>query len=100
MELLKKFYNKYLSKINKYWLVVIVFVIAFCTVGEGRMLNRYHLNKKISELDTEIKQYEDRIADDKSKLKNLQTDRDGLEKFAREEYLMKKADEDLFIIKK
>jgi hypothetical protein len=27
------------------------------------------------------------------------TDKEGLERFAREEYLMKKADEDVFIIK-
>ena len=32
------------------------------------------------------------------KLNDLHTDKEGLERFAREEYLMKRANEDIFII--
>ena len=39
-----------------------------------------------------------KIEVDKSKLKELKTDNHNLEKFAREQYRMKKADEDLYII--
>ena len=47
----------------------------------------------------EIKQYKEEIEINTKKLNDLRTDKEGLERFAREEYLMKKADEDVFIIK-
>lgn len=39
-----------------------------------------------------------RVDEDRRKLEELRTSNANLEKFAREQYLMKKADEDLFII--
>lgn len=42
--------------------------------------------------------YTNRIDEDRRKLNELKTDNENLEKFAREQYLMKKDDEDLFII--
>ena len=38
------------------------------------------------------------LAIDYGKMKELLSNRDNLEKFAREQYLMKKKDEDIFII--
>jgi cell division protein FtsB len=42
--------------------------------------------------------YQQRIEEDKRKLRELKTNNENLEKFAREQYYMKKDDEDLFII--
>lgn len=42
--------------------------------------------------------YLEKIAGDRQKIRELQGDRASLEKFAREQYLMKRPDEDLFII--
>jgi len=42
--------------------------------------------------------YQDKIKADTKKLEELRTDRDNLEKFAREQYFMKKDDEDIFIV--
>ena len=39
-----------------------------------------------------------RIEEDRSKLNELRTSNENLEKYAREQYRMKKPDEDLFII--
>jgi len=40
-----------------------------------------------------------KIKADKQKIEELKTDNENLEKFAREEFLMKKENEDIFIIK-
>jgi hypothetical protein len=42
--------------------------------------------------------YEEKIKDDRSKLEELQSNPANLEKFAREQFLMKKENEDVFII--
>ena len=43
--------------------------------------------------------YQEKIKIDSRKLEELRTDRENLEKFAREQYLMKKDNEDIFIVK-
>jgi hypothetical protein len=42
--------------------------------------------------------YIKKIDEDKKKLNELKTDNHNLEKFAREQYMMKRKDEDLYII--
>ena len=99
MSRLKDFYDRYLSRINKYWLVTILFLCLTFTAGDSNLYKRYVYIKKIQELEKEIKQYKEEIEINTKKLNDLRTDKEGLERFAREEYLMKKADEDVFIIK-
>ena len=99
MSRLKDFYDRYLSRINKYWLVTILFLGLTFTAGDSNLYKRYVYIKKIQELEKEIKQYKEEIEINTKKLNDLRTDKEGFERFAREEYLMKKADEDVFIIK-
>lgn len=99
MSRLKDFYDRYLSRINKYCLVTILFLGLTFTAGDSNLYKRYVYIKKIQELEKEIKQYKEEIEINTKKLNDLRTDKEGLERFAREEYLMKKADEDVFIIK-
>jgi cell division protein FtsB len=42
--------------------------------------------------------YEEKIREDRAKLEELESNPANLEKFARENYLMKKDNEDIFII--
>jgi cell division protein FtsB len=42
--------------------------------------------------------YIEKIKTDSRKLKELRTDRENLEKFAREQYYMKRDNEDIFIV--
>ena len=90
MSRIKEFYIKYLSWINAYWLVTIVFLIVTFTVGDSSLYKRYTYDEKIRGLEKEIKS---------KKLNDLHTDKEGLERFAREEYFMKRSNEDVFIIK-
>lgn len=99
MSRIKDFYNKYLAKINAYWLVIIVFLVLTLTLGDSSLYKRYTYDQKIRSLEKEIKHYQKEIEINSKKLNDLHTDKEGLERFAREEYFMKKLNEDVFIIK-
>ena len=95
---IKAIYNQYLAWINAYWLVTIAFLIVTLTVGDSSLYKRYTYDEKIRSLEREIEHYQKEIEVNSKKLNDLHTDKEGLERFAREEYLMKRANEDIFII--
>ena len=99
MSRIKDFYNKYLSRINAYWLVTIVFFAMTFVMGDSSLYKRYTYDEKIRSLEKEIKHYQKEIEINSKKLNDLHTDKEGLERFAREEYFMKKPNEDVYIIK-
>ena len=98
MHLLKKIYSQYLSKLNKYWVVIIVALIITFTVGDSNIYKRMTYDEKILKLENEIKAYRKEIEENRKKLEDLHTSQERLERFAREEYFMKNPDEDVFII--
>ena len=98
MSRLIDFYKKYLAGLNKYWLVTIIFLAVTFIIGDSNLFNRYKYDIKIRSLENEINHYKKEIEDNKKKIEKLQTDKIGLEQYAREEYLMKKEDEDIFIV--
>ena len=99
MSRIKDFYNKYLSRINAYWLVTIVFFALTFVMGDSSLYKRYTYDEKIRSLEKEIKHYQKEIEINSKKLNDLHTDKEVLERFAREEYFMKKPNEDVYIIK-
>ena len=99
LQFIKNIYTRYLSRINVYWLVTSGFVLLTVTAGDSNLYKRYTYDEKIRSLEKEIKHYEEEIAINSQKLQNLRTDKEGLERFAREEYYMKRPNEDVFIIK-
>ena len=99
MSRIKDFYNKYLSRINAYWLVTIVFFALTFVMGDSSLYKRYTYDEKIRSLEKEIKHYQKEIEINSKKLNDLHTDKEGLERFDREEYFMKKPNEDVYIIK-
>ena len=94
MSRIKDFYNKY-----AYWLVTIVFFALTFVMGDSSLYKRYTYDEKIRSLEKEIKHYQKEIEINSKKLNDLHTDKEGLERFAREEYFMKKPNEDVYIIK-
>ena len=96
MKRLIELFSKY--KVNKYWIALIVFFVLTFVVGESTLLNRFSYNKEISRLNKEVEYYTNLKEESQQKLEALQSDNESLEKLAREQYQMKKPDEDLFII--
>ena len=76
----------------------IFFIIWIVFFDDHNLLQHYQNKQKLEQL-TEQKAYlKEKIISDKHKIDELQTDKDNLEKFAREQFLMKKANEDIFLI--
>ena len=89
-----KFFNFFT---NIFVLIILVFTIWMLFFDENSYLVHREFNKEIEELEKTIQFYEDRIKEDKATIKKLQ-DSLELERFAREKYLMKKKNEDIYII--
>ena len=94
-------YRKYKAKIIKYryWIVTIGFVALTFTNADSNLYKRYQYDEKIRELEKDIAILNEEIKINREKLYNLYNDKEGLERFAREEYFMKRSNEDIFIIK-
>lgn len=83
---------------NRYLIALIVFFVWILLFDNNNLIDRYHDLKNLRQLEQDKDYYTNRIEEDRRKLKELRTDSDNLEKFAREQYFMKKDNEDLFII--
>lgn len=83
--------------LNKYVLILAAFVIWMLFFDENSYLAHQKFNKEIQKLKTSIQFYKNKISEDKETIKNLQ-DSVKLQRFAREKYLMKKENEDIYII--
>ena len=82
-----------------YQIAILLVLLAMLFVfGESSMLKRAKYNREIRALETQIEFYRHQIEYDKLKLFDLKSNKDNLEKFARENYLMKKKNEEIFII--
>jgi cell division protein FtsB len=94
---------KFIEKIppflrNKYLLTIIIFIIWILFLDSNNLISRYKEMRNLRKLKSDREYYDNRIGEDKRKLYELRTDSRNLEKFAREQYRMKKPEEDLFII--
>lgn len=91
-QLKKKWY------LNKYLLITVFFIfwIGFLDTNAWFTSHRA-LDKQIAEKEQTADFYMRGIAADKARIKQLQ-DSAGIEKFGRERYLMKKANEEVYII--
>ena len=83
---------------NKYFLTIFIFIVWVALLDSNNLVARYRDMKELYKLKTDREYYIQRIEEDKQKLHELKTDNHNLEKFAREQYHMKKADEDLYIV--
>jgi cell division protein FtsB len=85
--------------LNKYLIVFVVFAVFVTFFDNHNLIKRWKTAQKINQLEQELKYYQDEIKATKRKKNELQSSNENLEKFAREQYLMKKQNEDIFIIK-
>lgn len=83
---------------NKYILTMVIFIVWVVLFDSNNLVARLKDMRELRKLKSEKEYYMNRIETDRRKLKELKTDNQNLEKFAREQYRMKKADEDLYII--
>lgn len=82
---------------NKYVIILVLFIIWMGFFDENSYLNHRELDQEIDKLENANDYYKKQIDADQKVIDNL-NDPDSLEKYAREEYKMKKENEDIFII--
>ena len=85
---------------NKFFLVTVAFVVWMIFFDKNDLLSQYQYHQQVSKLKQERNFYKaetDKVTKD---LDELTSNPAKLEKFAREKYLMKKDNEDVFVIVK
>ena len=92
--------RKYRFLRNKYFVTAFLFIIWVAFFDENNLVERFQNMREMHKLKEEKAYYHEMIKEDATRLKELKTNNDNLEKFAREQYLMKKDDEDVFVIVK
>jgi cell division protein FtsB len=83
---------------NKYFLISIIFLVWLIFFDRNDLLSQYEYRQQLNKLKEEHEFYTKETAKVQKELTELTTDKAKLEKFAREKYLMKKANEDIFVI--
>jgi len=83
---------------NKFTLSLILFFTWISFFDQNNLLDRVSNLKQLHQLELDQIYYTEKIKKDTERLKQLMSNSENLEKFAREQYLMKKPNEDIFIV--
>lgn len=83
---------------NKYLLTGLFFLVWMFFFNEKDLISEVKKNEKLKELEKSEQHLTETITETKQELGQLKTNAQTIEKYAREKYLMKKDNEDLFII--
>ena len=87
---------KYIRQ-HKYLLTIVIFGVIIVFLDENSLIQRQKHRQEIRTLTNEIEKYRKQYEEDTRKLKELTESPEAMEKIAREKYLMKKPNEDIFI---
>ncbi len=83
---------------NKYFITAFGFLIWISVFDQNNLIERYQISRKINQLEKEKIKLTNEIEQNKRKMQELKGSNEKLEKFGREEYLMKRKNEVVFVI--
>ena len=83
---------------NKYLLDIAACFVLYFFIMDKTYIDRFDNYNKIRELNSQIESYDKQIETCLKKMDELSTNKANLERFAREEYYMKRKNEEVFII--
>lgn len=83
---------------NKYIISVTIFLVWMIFFDRNDFISQYSYNKELQKLEDDKAYYIESIEANKESAHQLMSEPENLEKFAREKYLMKKENEDIFLI--
>jgi cell division protein DivIC len=83
---------------NKFFITIVAFVVWIVFFDQNNLIDRVKNMRELNKMYRDIEYYKVQIRTDSLKARELLGNDENLEKFAREEYLMKKDNEDVFII--
>ena len=83
---------------NKYILTFAVLCLWLLIFDRNNLIDRVKYLRAVNQMEEQKQYYFEKFKADSARLYQLKTDNENLEKFAREQYLMKKDDEEVFVI--
>ncbi len=82
---------------NKYIISIILFIVWVSFFDQNDFITQYRYKRKLAQVKQDVEYYKQEINNNKKQLYYLTSNKNNLEKFAREKYFMKKSNEDVFI---
>ncbi|MBQ6236920.1 MAG: septum formation initiator family protein [Bacteroidales bacterium] len=97
---MKKFTETLFWKIikNKYFIVVFVFLLIIVALDENNLLVIRSLHKDVEQLEYAIDTMHQGIRQDSLQAERLMYNLDTIERYGRENYYMKRKNEDVFVV--
>lgn len=101
---MKEKFKKIFGKVKNFtvknimWIVGVLFVVWITFFDDFSLIDRFEKMSKLHELRENEKYYEQENLENSTRLEELMSGKEQLEKFAREQYYMKEDDEDIFIV--
>lgn len=84
---------------NKYLILFLLFILWVVFIDDYNLINQSKIKNTVDDLKSQKEFYITEIKSDSTELYKLQNDPAEQERFAREKFLMKKENEDIFIIR-
>lgn len=81
----------------KYYITIGLFVVIAGFLDENSYLRRINNKREIMRLESEIRKYQKEYDESTKRLNELMSNPEAMEKVAREKYLMKKPNEDIYV---
>lgn len=82
---------------HKYLITIVGFVVIIGFLDENSLLRRAAYQQEIHTLNREIEKYRKEYEESTERLNEITANPDAIERIARENYLMKKPDEDIYV---
>ena len=82
---------------RKYLITIVAFAVIIVFLDENSLLRRLGYEREISQLKEEIEKYRADYEENTKRLNELNSNPDAIEQIAREKYLMKKPNEDIYV---
>lgn len=90
---------KLLNSLKNKYLIASVLFLAFILFFDDRdLITNYQYRRQLGELQQSKRFYEQEINKTRAELEQLKADASTIEKYAREKYLMKRDNEDIFLV--
>ena len=84
---------------NKYLIATVLFLVWMLFFDHNNIFLHLQYRKELNELKTSKKYYQEQINKTREEVELIKTNPQALEKVAREQYLMKKDNEDIFVVR-
>jgi len=83
---------------NRYVAVLVLFILYISFFDAHDLISQMEIKMELREISEEIDYLNEHTESAKSQIEELTSDKEELEKFAREQYLMKRENEEIFVL--